>query len=431
MKKGYFKILTYSVVSILIIILLLKHTGKFPCKLTAISGTKYKKLNNKIHKFLKFHFGAKCKILKKGKIFIIVHNDSLKGFILKTIKICPEIKGYRAHIPLTIIFNKNYKILKIFPDSNNEDTFQWNIIKKANFITLISCMPYDTLKKAAKNMPDSITGATVSAQAILKEIIVCYEYLMAKKRKKHIKTYKSYLSKSIYLHAPLLIMSILAIIYRNSKLRLLILSITLILAFIMPHNILIISIKDIYLFLLKFDLNIGLLIMILACFIFGRVYCGYLCPFGAFLEFIYLCRVKLLTQKFHNKLNQFSYVKLIIFCTLISASVFLNFDLTAGEPFNKFFSLNFDPIFSIYIFIILLASLKDYRFWCKYICPVGGFFKLLSIKPLLFKNQPCTKCNLCRYCIKNCEAVKLINAKIIINPSECFLDFICIHKKKR
>jgi len=164
--------------------------------------------------------------------------------------------------------------------------------------------------------------------------------------------------------------------------------------------------------------------------LFGNIYCGYLCPFGAAQELLSY----LVPQRFKQPLSTESmrkarFIKYVVLFVLIMVFfISRNRTTLASDPLIGIFNLrSFDfaqDRFTIYDFhssmlLIALAALIGsvfyVRFWCRYLCPVGAFLSLLNrvaiLKWLLpakrfgrcefgltAKDQmDCLCCNRCRY----------------------------------
>jgi len=139
---------------------------------------------------------------------------------------------------------------------------------------------------------------------------------------------------------------------------------------------------------------LGLVLFIILTFIFGRIFCGYLCPIGASQEIVYLIPIKKL--KIKNKTLPIVF-RLIFFIAFVVLGVIFSMGILTFFGFYDFFNLNVTSIF-FYIFLALLTvSIFFYRPFCRFFCPYGALLSLASIKGL-FKSQRNANCVDCKKC---------------------------------
>lgn len=193
------------------------------------------------------------------------------------------------------------------------------------------------------------------------------------------------------------------------------------------------------LFLLKTRLVIALtpflifLLPILLSLIFGRVFCGWLCPLGAYQEFIFKIREgvrrlfkikkieinplwqRIINYRLHylnphtntpihwwwGHIKNFGVgVKYIILLIIILAVVVRKRTILCGlDPFGALFGFFQSPVTWVMLAIFTLLSLLVFRPWCKYVCPYGTVLSILA-KISLFKiklnKKQCRECGVCR-----------------------------------
>ena len=139
---------------------------------------------------------------------------------------------------------------------------------------------------------------------------------------------------------------------------------------------------------------VGLLLFMLFTLIFGRLFCGFVCPIGAVQELAYKIPVK--KKKITNKVMVLT-LQLIFYILFIVLGVFLSIAMLSYFGFDDFFRWNtFSPFFYVFISLIIV-SIFIYRPFCQFVCPYGFLLSLFSIKSRfrLRRNDNCTDCNIC------------------------------------
>ena len=173
----------------------------------------------------------------------------------------------------------------------------------------------------------------------------------------------------------------------------------------------------------------------LSLVLLGRgVFCGWLCPFGAFQELLNqlarFARVPQWTPSF--TLNEGLWaVKYLIVIGLIAVSVLWSMEVgllgTEVEPFKTAITLKFERAgpYAVYAILLLVAGLFMERFFCRFLCPLGGLLAFLGRFRLFqwLKRRP--ECGApCHICEVSCP-VQAIEPSGKINMNECFQCLDC------
>ena len=142
---------------------------------------------------------------------------------------------------------------------------------------------------------------------------------------------------------------------------------------------------------------------IILTFVFGRIFCGYLCPIGALQEIVYLIPIKKL--KIRNKTLPVVF-RMIFFIAFVVLGVIFSMGILTFFGFYDFFNLNVTSIFFYIFSALLLVSIFVYRPFCRFFCPYGALLSLASIKGLLKlqRNANCVDCKKCEVVCPTNEA---------------------------
>ncbi|MDY7077246.1 MAG: 4Fe-4S dicluster domain-containing protein [Chloroflexota bacterium] len=209
----------------------------------------------------------------------------------------------------------------------------------------------------------------------------------------------------------------------------------------------------------------------------GRAWCGWVCPLGTLLGWIRFPGAYQRATKVSPRWRTVKYILLLLILgmALLGSLALLIFDpitiLTRATTTGLLPALNygitrletalyqlplFQPavswiegalrgvvlpsiqsafsqnllIFALFAGIIALNGLAD-RFWCRYLCPLGGLLGLLS-RVALFRPFITSQCSSCDHCMSECrmEAIQPSvgheTAPREIIPSECTLCMDCL-----
>ena len=196
------------------------------------------------------------------------------------------------------------------------------------------------------------------------------------------------------------------------------------------------------------------LVVVSLTIVFGRFFCSWVCPFGSLHHFVGFLshRKKKIAEKIQlNKYRKAQCIKYFVLIVFLSMAAFPSIAATLQtgllDPIaliTRSFNLVLVPIadragsvisasprfyerawliFAIFLTAVLL-NLAIPRFYCRFICPLGALFAILSRFAIwrIGKNQ--TECIDCKLCEKSCEGGCEPAGNIKI--SECVLCFNCL-----
>ncbi len=206
-------------------------------------------------------------------------------------------------------------------------------------------------------------------------------------------------------------------------------------------------------------------IIVLYGILFGRWICGFLCPFGLIQELLH--KIKTPKIKKSSVTRVFSYLKYVIlalftiilpliyafrdfplpaFCKYICPAGTLEgaIGLLANSANEKLLSM-LGPLFTwkfVVLMVIVIGSIFMYRFFCRFLCPLGalyGLFNKISLVGIKLDKPKCTDCGMCRAkckmdirhvgdmeciscgeCISSCPtgAIRYKGSKFVLPPNE-------------
>ncbi|MFW9999736.1 MAG: 4Fe-4S binding protein [Candidatus Hodarchaeota archaeon] len=169
-------------------------------------------------------------------------------------------------------------------------------------------------------------------------------------------------------------------------------------------------------------------IFLVLTLIFGRIFCGYVCPLGAVQELASMIRFKPKLdyhRKFWKKKN---YLRWGFFAVYAIASIIWGLEMTLFmNPINGFLifwsPLNVGIFMAFIIFLLtIFISIFIYRPYCRFFCPFGALaFLFGKVSPLKIRRTPyCTECGICE---KICPTLEGFD---ISEKGECYYCYRCI-----
>jgi len=158
------------------------------------------------------------------------------------------------------------------------------------------------------------------------------------------------------------------------------------------------------------DFSIPALIILLGLvaftFVFGRLYCSTICPFGILQEGFDILYKKIAKKKKKNppqKNYKYKYIgAFVVFSVLIGGSTVLIKYIDPYTIFSNAFSFSILGII-LSIAVIVLVFFKN-RFFCTNICPVGAILGLISKFSILKINMDKSSCVACGVCARSCPS---------------------------
>ena len=146
------------------------------------------------------------------------------------------------------------------------------------------------------------------------------------------------------------------------------------------------------------------LFLVLA-FLFGRHFCGYVCPIGAVQELVY--RIPVPKLRITNKWGPVLF-RLAFLVALVVLAVTLSVPLLRYLGVGDFFQLNVTSAFFYAFLALVVVGLFLYRPFCRFLCPYGAMLSLASLAGLfkLRRNENCIECGDCEEACPTGEATR-------------------------
>jgi len=333
-------------------------------------------------------------------------NDKLAGFIFSSADLAPNVQGFGGKINIAIHTDAAGNLLDFHIVRSNETPSYLDML--TNWLPSLKDHALFSPKPFAN--VDAVTGATVSSKAVLESLArsgsaFAAQILGQNSQQKTTTTAHGLLdSQGVYLVFAFLIT--LLVIYRGGlRTRLFVLGFNIILGGIFLNaQFSTEQIASLLSLAVPLSISTGVFILTvgapLLAIVFGNIYCGYLCPFGALQEFIgYVLPARLRPILSREQMQKGRFVKFVILFVLVAA-FFLsrNHNTLAIDPLIRVFSFrHFDEFLLLIAAVAIIGSFFYSRFWCRYLCPAGAFLSLFNKIAIFSRYLPAKRYANCEY----------------------------------
>lgn len=299
--------------------------------------------------------------------------------VINTSSICGNVIGYSGPTPVEIIL-RDGKISRITPLKNKETPEFFGAVMNSDFLDHWYGKP---LEEAQEVHPDAVTGATITSSAIRKNIEAGIAYALRSPNPKKEETPVPLDFKFFFVIFIILAASIVPLIIRNKRYRLLQLVLNVILIGFWGGTFISYSLMTSLMANgIKTYMMIPVLLMLVTAFLypfFGKPnhYCNWICPYGSIQELAGRM-IKYKVKMSPGIVKSLSWFRdALWFCLMAVMWAGLWFDWMNWEPFAAFF---FNNEVSAVVYSIaggfLLLSFFISRPYCRFVCPTGTLFKL-------------------------------------------------------
>ena len=160
-------------------------------------------------------------------------------------------------------------------------------------------------------------------------------------------------------------------------------------------------------------------ITIVSTVLWGRVYCGRICAFGAFTQLV----DRIAPDRWQIKIPKAIERRASLIKFGILGSALAYFLLTKDpliypyiEPFWMFGLHLRTPVLLTMLGLLLVTTVFVRNAYCRFLCPLGAALGVLS-KLTVFRIKRWSECNTCRICEKTCEWGAIRGPQIVM--TEC------------
>ena len=190
-----------------------------------------------------------------------------------------------------------------------------------------------------------------------------------------------------------------------------------------------------------FTLEPQQIIVFFACFfiplfVFGKLFCGFVCPMGFVQDVLHVTRQKVgiqgvsLTEKLYERLSIIKWTAVMLFLGMGFAGLdFCNICpvVTLSPAFSGFKTTIY--ISGFVMLFVLVGSFFKSRFFCN-ICPLGLIMGLFHRFTLVRLKKDCTACTECGACYNACpmgiKSIYTEREKVNVTDTNCLMCGECI-----
>ena len=184
-----------------------------------------------------------------------------------------------------------------------------------------------------------------------------------------------------------------------------------------------------------------LLATVPATVLVGRFFCGFFCSFGAVQDLLWLGSHRLRALfpgkrnlKKADRIFRFAkYAVLFYFIIFIWSGVTAVKTAGPWQVFGQYVSFGHWPglkpllsVGGVLLLLIFIGSLFVQRFFCRYFCPMGAIYSLISQTSFLKIDKPRDGCGKCHLCTSKCPMGMDLTKKDRIAGGECISCQKCV-----
>ena len=173
----------------------------------------------------------------------------------------------------------------------------------------------------------------------------------------------------------------------------------------------------------------------------GRFFCGFFCSFGVVQDFLWFGahRLRVLLPRKESMKKADHILKFAKYAVLFYFIIFIWSGVTAvkttgpWQVFGQYLSFGHWPglkpllsVGGVLLLLIFIGSLFVQRFFCRYFCPMGAIYSLISQGSFLPIEKPRESCGKCHLCTSKCSMGMDLTKKDRIAGGECISCQKCV-----
>lgn len=180
--------------------------------------------------------------------------------------------------------------------------------------------------------------------------------------------------------------------------------------------------------------------ILLVSLVFGKSFCSWFCPVGFISELLgdlgkTIFKRNIRMPKFLD--YPLRSLKYLLLAFLLYSVIFVMNDMALkaflDSPYNAvadikmyYFFAKISRLSIIVLSILVLLSIVFRGFWCRYLCPYGGFLGIMSLLSPNKIQRTASSCIDCKLCTKACPShIKVHKVKTVISD-ECTSCMSCV-----
>ncbi len=314
----------------------------------------------------------------------VFNSDNNKLFsVLLTSPYCDDIRAWGGRLPFAILIDNDDKIKQLYLLPHSETPSWIEGLENIGFFDIWNGL---SIPEARELKVDAVSGSTLTSDAVIRSINTRLSVYCSVDEQQ-----KAFRSLNYISIISVLIVLIIAVIsfFEPKKLAryriiLLLLSVG-VLGFWQAKMLSMANFTNWLLNGMDVYTDFAVLVMlilsiVLPLFSNKSFYCQYVCPYGSLQELA----GKIPVRKFKLSggavkiLNAIKYILLLVILFIVILKIEMS--LEDFEPFSAF-RYNFASYIVLSIAVIMLiVSVFNNKFWCKYLCPTGAALSLLRGK---------------------------------------------------